>query len=164
MALPQPRFLGENWYMTSAAGEGGDVSPGIFELSPDRCLALLATVSVGRVGVTIDALPAVLPVNFVVSDGSVVFRTVPGTKLDAATRGAVVAFEADAYGNSEDPQGWSVLIRGIARELDDPAELAVARTLPLESWAFDGTADRFVRIEPTLVTGRRVVGQRPADR
>jgi nitroimidazol reductase NimA-like FMN-containing flavoprotein (pyridoxamine 5'-phosphate oxidase superfamily) len=141
-----------------------DSKPGVRELPRDECLRLLGSVSVGRVGVTIDALPAVLPVNFVVSDASVVFRTVPGTKLDAATRGAVVAFEADAYGTSEDPRGWSVLVRGVASELTDPVELAAARALPLESWAFDGTADRFVRIEPTMVTGRRVVGLRPADR
>ena len=51
-------------------------------------------------------------------------------------------------------------MRGVAREVTDPAELAAARALPLESWAFDGSADRFVRVEPTLVTGRRVVGQR----
>jgi nitroimidazol reductase NimA-like FMN-containing flavoprotein (pyridoxamine 5'-phosphate oxidase superfamily) len=150
--------------MKHSENEREESSPGIWKLSPTRCLDLLGTVSVGRVGVTIDALPAVLPVNFVVSDGSVVFRTVPGTKLDAATSGAVVAFEADAYGTSEDPRGWSVLIRGVARELTDPAELAVARALPLESWAFDGQADRFVRVEPTLVTGREVVGPRPADR
>ena len=116
---------------------------------------------VGRVGVTIDALPAVLPVNFVVSDGGVVFRTVPGTKLDAATAGAVVAFEADAYGTGSDPGGWSVLVRGVARELTDESELARARDLPLESWAWDGGADRFVRIEPTVVTGRRLRGAPP---
>ena len=141
-----------------------DSTPGIRELSSPECLRLLGSVSVGRVGVTIDALPAVLPVNFVVSDGSVVFRTVPGTKLDAATRGAVVAFEADAYGTSEDPGGWSVLVRGVAQEVSDPAELAAARSLPLESWAFDGTADRFIRVEPTVVTGRRVVGRRLPER
>lgn len=64
-------------------------------LSPNDCLNLLATVSVGRVGVTIDALPVVLPVNFSLLDRAVVFRTVPGTKLDAATAGMGVVFEAD---------------------------------------------------------------------
>ena len=131
--------------------------PGIEELDPDECLRLLASVPVGRVGVTIDALPAVLPVNFVVTDGAVVFRTIPGTKLDASTTDAVVAFEVDVYGTTDDPGGWSVLVRGIARELTDPAALASVDLLPLESWASDGDADRFIRIEPTLLTGRRVV-------
>ncbi len=131
-------------------------NPAIDELARDECLRLLASTPVGRVGVTIDALPAVLPVNFVVSDGAVVFRTVPGTKLDAATAGAVVAFEADGYGTDADPHGWSVLVRGVAREITEPDELAAARALPLESWAWDGGADRFVRIELTVLTGRRV--------
>jgi len=130
----------------------------IEELAPAECLRLLASVPVGRVGVTIDALPAVLPVNFVVNGGAVVFRTVPGTKLDTATAGAVVAFEADDYG-TETSSGWSVLVRGVARELTGPDELATAHALPLESWAWDGGADRFVRIEPTVLTGRRVVGR-----
>ena len=127
-------------------------------LAPAECLRLLASVPVGRVGVTIDALPAVLPVNFVVSDGAIVFRTVPGTKLDAATAGAVVAFEADSYGTAPSTGGWSVLVRGVAHELTETSALAKAGTLPLESWAWDGGADRFVRIEPTVLTGRRVVG------
>jgi uncharacterized protein len=129
----------------------------IEELAPAECLRLLASVTVGRVGVTIDALPAVLPVNFVMSEGAVVFRTVPGTKLDAATAGAVVAFEVDAHGTAERPGGWSVLVRGIARELTKPSELAKARALPLTPWAWDRGAERFVRIEPTVLTGRRIV-------
>jgi nitroimidazol reductase NimA-like FMN-containing flavoprotein (pyridoxamine 5'-phosphate oxidase superfamily) len=134
---------------------------GMQELEPEECLRLLATVPVGRVGVTIDALPAVLPVNFVVTSGAVVFATVPGTKLDAATAGAVVAFEADSYGTAEAPGGWSVLVRGIAREVTDPAEIEIAHALPFNSWAWDGGADRYVMIEPTVVTGRRIVGRRP---
>jgi uncharacterized protein len=145
----------EYWWMLSA-GTGHAVE----ELEPGECLRLLASVTVGRVGVTIDALPAVLPVNFVMSEGAVVFRTVPGTKLDAATAGAVVAFEVDAYGTAESPGGWSVLVRGIARELTQPSDLAKARALPLEPWAWDRGADRFVRIEPTVLTGRRIIGTR----
>lgn len=139
-------------------GEGSGSGRGIVELGREECLRLLESVPVGRIGVTIDALPAVLPVNFVVSEGAIVFRTIPGTKLDAAAAGAVVAFEVDAFGTDEDPSGWSVLVRGVAREVTDSAELAAARALPLESWAWDGGADRFVRIEPTVLTGRRVVG------
>jgi hypothetical protein len=51
----------------------------------------LATVSVGRVGTSSQALPAVLPVNFVLYDRAIFFRAVPGTKLDAAVSGVVVS-------------------------------------------------------------------------
>ena len=131
--------------------------PGILELGLDDCLRLLTTVPVGRVGLTIDALPVVLPVNFVVNDATIVFRTVRGTKLDAATAGMVVAFEADHYGTATEPWGWSVLVRGVAEEITDPTELETVRALPLESWAFDGSADRYIKIAPTMISGRRIV-------
>ena len=71
----------------------------------------------------------------------------------------MVAFEADSYGVADDPTGWSVLVRGVARGSDGSRPSSRRRAaLPLESWAWDGVADRFVRIEPTLVTGRRVIG------
>jgi len=131
--------------------------PGIYELTPDDCLRLVKTVPVGRVGVTIDALPVVLPVNFVMNDGMVVLRTVPGTKLDTATAGMVVAFEVDNYGTSNEPWGWSVLIRGVAKEITDPTELQTVRALPLESWAFDGSDDRYIKIAPTMISGRQII-------
>jgi nitroimidazol reductase NimA-like FMN-containing flavoprotein (pyridoxamine 5'-phosphate oxidase superfamily) len=137
--------------------ESGRDPHGMVELSTEECLELLASVPVGRVGVTIDALPAVLPVNFTVWNGAIVFRTVPGTKLDAAAAGAVVAFEADAYGSADTPEAWSVLVRGIAREVTEPPELAQLLELPLDSWAWDGAAGRYVCIEPTVITGRRIL-------
>jgi nitroimidazol reductase NimA-like FMN-containing flavoprotein (pyridoxamine 5'-phosphate oxidase superfamily) len=77
-------------------------------------LRLLASVSVGRVGLSIKALPAVLPVNFALLDGEVVFRTVEGTKFHAAAAGRVLAFEADGY-ETDGLSGWSVLVQGVSR-------------------------------------------------
>jgi nitroimidazol reductase NimA-like FMN-containing flavoprotein (pyridoxamine 5'-phosphate oxidase superfamily) len=130
------------------------------DLPPDECRRLLTTTSLGRVGVTIGALPAVLPVNYVVDGDAIVFRTVPGTKLDAATARAVVAFEADGV---EDGTGWSVLVRGMAGEITDPGELAHARELPLRSWALGDAADRYVRVGFELVSGRRARGTEYAE-
>ena len=77
----------------------------------EECLALLATVPVGRVGVTMNALPVVLPVNFAVLDGDIVFRTVEGTRFHAAAAGTVVAFEVDSY-DPDGASGWSVVGSG----------------------------------------------------
>lgn len=129
----------------------------MFELTPDECLRFLKSVPVGRIGVTVDALPVVLPVNFALHDATIVFRTVPGTKLDAATTGMVVAFEADHYGTETDRWAWSVLVRGVAEEITDPIELHTVQSLPLESWALDGSADRYIKIAPTMISGRRIV-------
>jgi nitroimidazol reductase NimA-like FMN-containing flavoprotein (pyridoxamine 5'-phosphate oxidase superfamily) len=123
-------------------------------LSRQECLAMLATACVGRLGVSIEALPVILPVNFCLHRDRIIVRTVPGTKLDTATAHAVVAFEVDDY-DAEGTWGWSVLVRGRSSEIVDPDELARARALPLRAWAFkDGQADRFLQIETTLISGR----------
>jgi len=124
-------------------------------LSHAECIRLLHTAAVGRVGISMGALPVILPVNYSMLEDDVVIRTGAGTKLDAALRGAVVAFEIDAV----DPLyhgGWSVLVQGRASEVADPLDDARARELPLQPWA-DGDRDHFVRIRTERVSGRRLV-------
>jgi nitroimidazol reductase NimA-like FMN-containing flavoprotein (pyridoxamine 5'-phosphate oxidase superfamily) len=128
--------------------------PKLEELLRSECLRLLASVSVGRVGLSINALPAVLPVNFALLDGEVVFRTVEGTKFHAATAGRVLAFEADGY-ETDGLSGWSVLVQGVSRVVTEPTELDRARQLTVEPWGVDRAADQIVRITSTLVSGRR---------
>jgi len=128
---------------------------GLEVLGRDECLQLLASMTLGRVGCTSGALPIVLPVNFRLVGDEVVFRTGVGTKLDAATRNAVVAFEVDDM----DPlshEGWSVLVTGVSREVADPEELAslVASAIPRWAPRSDG---RVVAISTDLVSGRRIV-------
>ena len=128
------------------------------DLTDAECRAFLGQSSVGRVGVTINALPVVLPVNFVVFEDTVVFRSTPGAKLSEALRGTVVAFEVDDYDPNGD-RGWSVLIRGRAHAVVDPEVIGELRGLPLRFLSPDGTDDHFVEIAMTMVTGRRI---RPA--
>jgi len=92
------------------------------ELLNDECLDLLRQVPVGRIAVTVDALPLVFPINFAVVDSAIVFRTPTGTKLAAVTTSAVVAFEVDSY-ESHGRTGWSVVVQGMAAEVTDPASL-----------------------------------------
>lgn len=124
-------------------------------LSRAECLSYLQTVAVGRLGVSIQALPAILPVNFVLHGDKIVIRSVPGTKLDSATAQAVVAFEADEYGPNGE-WGWSVLVQGLAEEVTDPDELAELRELHLAAWAFpSGEAYRYFTIDTQVISGRR---------
>ena len=83
---------------------------------------------------TTAALPNILPVNFRFDGRHILIRTGRGTKLDAATRNAVVAFEVDEV-EPNTRSGWSVVVTGMARELTDPDELAEAQTPPLARWA-----------------------------
>jgi uncharacterized protein len=129
------------------------------ELTPEDCLNLLDLASVGRIGLSVNALPVILPVNFVMHDGDVVFRVGPGTKLATARGGAVVAFEVDHH-DPHGSRGWSVLIQGRSEEILERGELTEARRLPIHSWALDGSADHYVRIHPTIITGRRFQPER----
>jgi nitroimidazol reductase NimA-like FMN-containing flavoprotein (pyridoxamine 5'-phosphate oxidase superfamily) len=124
------------------------------ELSRARCFDLLATLAVGRVGVSVRALPVILPVGYVVAGERVVFRTAPGAKLDAAVHRSVVAFETDRYDPAGD-WGWSVLVQGVASEISGVAELDEARAMLGRDWPFL-TEDlvRFISIEGTFVSGR----------
>ena len=126
---------------------------GIRALSRTESLDLLGSAAVGRVGVNLEALPVILPGNFVLAGGRVIFRTAPGTKLDAALTRAVVAFEADSY-DSLGAWGWSVLVQGVAGEIVGPIELAEARALPPREWPPANGAGRFVAVPATFVSGR----------
>ena len=124
------------------------------ELTKGECFELLAHEHLGRVAFVDDLGPVVFPVNFILDRHMVVFRTDEGTKLDASIRGSRVAFEIDGT-DAAAHTGWSVLIRGEAIEVTDPAELARLRKLPLEPWA-PGAKTHYVRILPAALTGRRI--------
>jgi len=132
---------------------------GFRELDRQECLRLLARAPVGRIVHTRHALPAVLPVNFVLDgDGAVVVRTSAMSELLRAIDGVVVAFEADEV-DAATQSGWSVVVTGSARVVTEPAEHErLLRTGP-RSWA-PSPKEVFVRIEPELVTGRELVGGR----
>jgi uncharacterized protein len=127
------------------------------ELTRSECFELLASGQLGRVAVTDDRGPVVFPVNYVLDRHTVVFRTEPGTKLHAAGRGGRVCFEADGTDEAA-CTGWSVIVRGEITEVTDPAELARLRELPLRPWA-PGARDRYARILPAVLTGRRITAR-----
>jgi uncharacterized protein len=64
-------------------------------LNNDECVAMLSTVTVGRLAVTERAMPIILPVTFGCLDGDIVFNIAPGVLLRAAESGHVACFEAD---------------------------------------------------------------------
>lgn len=128
---------------------------GLEVLDRRECLRLLATVSLGRIAVTFGALPAIMPVNFRLVGGYIVFRTSAGTKLAAAAANAVVAFEVDQV-DTFAHAGWSVLVTGTAREVVDPTERAELERAHIPRWAPSGV-DHFVALDTRLISGRRIV-------
>jgi len=120
----------------------------------EECLQLLGTQVLGRIGVTVDALPVVLPVNYQLFDGELIIQTERDGRLAEATANTVVAFEIDHV--EEDGQGsWSVTITGIATEVTDPDIIAQLRELPFARWVRKD-ADRYVGISLDLMSGRRI--------
>jgi len=122
------------------------------QLARDECLKLMSSVPAGRVIYTRQALPAVELVNFALYEGDIVLRTDRSGKLAAATRGAVVAFEADCL-DFASRAGWSVTAIGPSREVTDPGEIARLRAIGLSSWA-PGAREHFIRISPVILNGR----------
>jgi len=130
-------------------------------LSREECLRLVGQVPVGRIVYTRQALPAVELVNFALADGDIIIRTDSGGKLAAATRGAVVAFEADSV-DVASHAGWSVTIVGYSRAVTDSEEIRRLNRVELVPWV-PGGRDHFIRISPSIVNGRRVSAQRIAE-
>ncbi|MET9068305.1 pyridoxamine 5'-phosphate oxidase family protein [Streptosporangium sandarakinum] len=129
-------------------------SAGLHVLSRQECMRLLSTAPIGRIVFTDRALPAVQPVNFCLHHGDIVIRTNAGSKLAAATRHAVVAFEADDF-DLRTRTGWSVTAVGRARAASDPDEITRLAALPLTPWA-PGQRDHYIIVTAEQLSGRRL--------
>jgi nitroimidazol reductase NimA-like FMN-containing flavoprotein (pyridoxamine 5'-phosphate oxidase superfamily) len=131
----------------------------IEELDEDGCLELISPGGIGRIAYVGRFGPAVLPVNYKIQDGAIVFRTAENGPLDEDLRTGIadadykVAFEIDDIDTTAQ-QGWSVLVQGPAHHVTGAEEDAV-RSAGVESWA-PGDRELFVRIVPSRITGRRV--------
>ena len=121
-------------------------------LDQGECLRLLASETLGRVGISVGALPVIFPVNYSMVDGDIVFRTGDGLKLKAALDHTIVAFEVDRA-DPELRHGWSVLVVGLAEEVLDEDE-RLARIVP-RPWV-GGDRPYLIRIRPDLVSGRSI--------
>ena len=125
-------------------------------LDAEECLVLLRWEIIGRLGVSIPGhAPSIVPVNFVMDNNTVVFRTAKGEKYDQLV-GHPVSLEVDRFDWFR-RTGWSVLVQGVAEECSED-EVA---GLELSPWA-PGDKPSVIRIVPTTVTGRRIELTTPA--
>jgi uncharacterized protein len=115
------------------------------------CLLLLAASSLGRVVLTVQALPAVQPVNCVIDRELVLFRTAAGSRFDHALLDTVVAFEVDNLGVAGE-RWWSVTVLGRSEIVTDPAENYRLTGLALPAWPTDEQA-HFVLIRLDFIQG-----------
>ena len=131
---------------------------GLQMLSGQECLTMLAERNFGRIGLSINALPAILPVNYRLVDGVIVILSANGTKLSAAINHSVVAFEVDEFSDQEE-FGWSVLAIGVAFALEEEPELLAKLSQPMPVW-IDVDRATLIGIRPDIISGRRISGPR----
>jgi transcriptional regulator with XRE-family HTH domain len=148
---------------TPIALEGGKVDrppgsgragphPVLESLTLEQCEERLAAGGVGRIVFSSSSGPTAFPVNFIFTHGVVVFRTSDGMGKNIA---GTVAFEVDHIDEAMS-EGWSVLVRGHTRLIEESAERLAVAKLDLEPWA-GGARLTLVGIVPFEVTGRVIV-------
>ncbi|WP_090820794.1 pyridoxamine 5'-phosphate oxidase family protein [Arthrobacter sp. yr096] len=135
--------------------ENTSMDQDVKELSVHDCWKYLQSVSIGRIALINGEEPEIFPMNFVPNYGTVLFRTGPGTKLDALREGAVIALEADGF-NRYGTVAWSVILKGSPEFVTQPEDIQEAVDAGLSPWQ-PGAKDVLVRVTPTEISGRRFV-------
>ncbi|GII76710.1 hypothetical protein Sru01_16920 [Sphaerisporangium rufum] len=137
-----------------------DGRPVLEDLAAEECLKLISDGGIGRVGFATPSGPMVLPVNYTMHDGTVLFRTAFGGPMDQDLSTGVpgvefkIAFEVDSL-DAAAREGWSVLVQGAAHRVTSEEELAAVQGTPVEPWA-GGERRLYIRVTPTQITGRRI--------
>jgi len=124
----------------------------IWEVLPhNECVVGLQSQRIGRIALSADALPVILPVFYAYDGNVIVFRTHSGSVLDRHCRNTVVAFEVDSHDGGR-RAGWSVMAQGVANVVA-PGEGFREREIQLDRrGAPEG--DVIIKIEPGSLTGR----------
>jgi uncharacterized protein len=141
-----------------APSEGEDLTIEMLDMPREECLRLLASLSFGRVAVSVaERAPVLRPVNYFFDEPSqsVLFRTGVGSGFHALLRSAEATFEIDGV-EEYARTGWSVIVSGVADEVTNPDEISRLDGLDLASWA-PGQKAHWMRIRALTVSGRRIV-------
>ena len=138
--------------------------PAVAVLSEEESWHLLAGADLGRLAVSIggagddtdDSGVDIFPINYVVADRVIFFRTAPGSKLMDLTKHPIVALEMDGTHNR---RRWSVVVKGTAVRLGLDEEIEASGVLflhsqaPTEKW-------NYVRVTASSITGREFTSSR----
>jgi nitroimidazol reductase NimA-like FMN-containing flavoprotein (pyridoxamine 5'-phosphate oxidase superfamily) len=127
------------------------------ELSEQACRLLLDAVAVGRIAFVVEGMPVILPVNYRVLNNdsglSIVLRARSGHTIDGAPHH--VAFQIDGTDHGHQ-QGWSVLVRGELRHLDEVEIERLCEGFDPKPWPRQARTSWLI-IKATTVTGRKLL-------
>ena len=126
-------------------------------LTAVECYRLLGPRGIGRIAFGTASGLVVVPVNYAVTDATIVIATGSGSLIGVHGDGPV-SFETDHF-DLELGQGWSVLVRGDAHRVLQPGELRRLREeCDLRPWPA-GEHDLYIRVVPSQISGRRIRSQ-----
>jgi len=128
-----------------------DLPAGVRHLDTAECWRLLAGQNLGRFAVQGGDGVDVFPINYLVHENALYFRSAPGSKLIDLTHAPVVAFEIDGQLAH---YMWSVVVHGVASRLDSDAEIEESGVMKLQPWYPDAKFN-YIRITPSTVSGRK---------
>jgi nitroimidazol reductase NimA-like FMN-containing flavoprotein (pyridoxamine 5'-phosphate oxidase superfamily) len=115
-------------------------------LSEQRCWQLLATAAIGRLALSVRAMPVIIPVQYYLDGRSLAVclghRDIPARALDEV----IIAFTADAI-DPASGSGWSVQVQG---------KSAIARQHRFSRACGLPSAGQVVRISSAAVSGYQV--------
>jgi nitroimidazol reductase NimA-like FMN-containing flavoprotein (pyridoxamine 5'-phosphate oxidase superfamily) len=123
------------------------------ELDEASCLRHLGSDAVGRLGFSSGGLPVIHPVNYLLDERTIIFRTEPGAKQRAAANRDVACLQIVHF-DALNHTGWSVLATGRLNVANPDRAERLAR-LPLTPWSFPN-ASCIVEMPIELLTGRSI--------
>jgi nitroimidazol reductase NimA-like FMN-containing flavoprotein (pyridoxamine 5'-phosphate oxidase superfamily) len=141
---------------TSGAPNG----PVLEHLDEAECLRLISPGGIGRLAYMGRYGLTVLPVNYMLHAGAIMFRTAQdsptGEDLQTGIAHAEynVAFEIDEI-DPVNREGWSVLIHGPAHQMTTDDERAAVEDSGVVPWP-GGEKEHAIRITPNRISGRRL--------
>ena len=120
----------------------------------EQCLAQLGRAQFGRIALTLQAVPVVVPVRYALSDGGTILFTVSVDQLREALHGTVTTLQADGFDEASGRR-WSVIAVGTTRrvEVSDGIGLREIASLSVP----DATAveqDTVFRLDHQILSGR----------
>jgi uncharacterized protein len=102
-------------------------------LDHKEAMAVLRLAPVAHLGVVVDGDPYVTPMSFVVEHNTILFRTLPGRKLEGMRAHPNVCVEVSRY--DEKTGDWvSVIVKGSAREVENAERSELVVGLLLEKY------------------------------
>ncbi|MEV0387384.1 pyridoxamine 5'-phosphate oxidase family protein [Nonomuraea sp. NPDC050643] len=136
-------------------------NPTLERLDEAECLRLIEPGGIGRVAFNGPYGPTVLPVNYRMHNGAIVFRTTAGGAMDQDLRSGLegvdikIAFQIDRI-DEANREGWSVLVQGPAHHVP-PEEVEGVSGAGVTPWA-GGERHLYILIVPQQISGRRIHG------